>query len=215
MSSPQFSNHHCKLTNTGNKKFLNALSDQYLSNLSNVQLGRTLGCDRSLIPKLRNNSFVGKYTVLERVFQNLKLDLEDTDYEQVPYDNTDNRNITSLTDETTQFKQALLSLNYKQQSRLFEDFWELDTRHQMGAFLVRGKPYSGQRWLLHRLLDEFRLDTTAYKFPVPLTQREEVYIEDLWRQLSDKLRLNRNASFEEIVQRLYCYWQEGTVILSL
>jgi inactive STAND len=215
VSSPQFSNHHCKLSITGHKKYKDALSEQRLSNLSNLELARTLGCDRSHIPNLDQNTFIGKYTVLKRVFDNLELELEETDYEQVPYHPKTKKPAGLKLDETTQFKHALLSLNYKDQSRLFKDFWDLDTRPQMGAFLVRGKPYSGQRWLLHRLLHEFRLDTTAHKFPVVLPQEREVYIEDLWTRLSNRLQLNRNASVEEIVQRLYNYWQEGTVILSL
>ncbi|MBO3457636.1 hypothetical protein G7B40_008865 [Aetokthonos hydrillicola Thurmond2011] len=115
-------------------------------------------------------------------------------------------------------RMALLSLNYTQQVTEFKDFWESDLS-QIGCFLIRGKQQDCQRWLVHRLLHKssqcFPDSTTGKKIRISLPTHKENYIDEVWKRLGKDLGFQSltSPSPDELAERAYDYWQDGTVVI--
>ncbi|MFB2837803.1 hypothetical protein [Floridanema evergladense] len=109
---------------------------------------------------------------------------------------------------------ALLKLGYGKQAILFKT---LIKKLSVGSFLIYGEPEYGQRWLLNRLIkQQISQSTTNKVIRIVLnriTQKNDVSA--LWRELAGRVDLRRKSSPEEIIERIYKWWQTQNVILII
>jgi len=109
--------------------------------------------------------------------------------------------------------QALLKLGYRKQVILFKRFLKSQS---IAAFLIRGSPDYGQRWLLNRLITQhIRYGTTGKVLRIQLDRigrRRD--ISALWRELAGRVGLlGKQRTPLKIVERVYGWWQTQNVIL--
>ena len=109
---------------------------------------------------------------------------------------------------------ALLTLNYKEQVRLFRRF--VEEKHHIGAFLIHGDPEYGQAWLLHRLLRQFPQNLTCKVFPFSFQRLGKGRsLDALWREVGNWVGLTQCRSPEAILERIHELWQTQSVIIVL
>jgi inactive STAND/TIR domain len=112
--------------------------------------------------------------------------------------------------------EALLSLNYKQQTKTFREV--IEKKPHVGAFLIHGGLDYGQIWLLHRLVNNTsvrNVDKPLFRFP--LRRRAcGVTLEALWRSLGKWVNgHNPPKSPQIIAERIYELWKKQSIILIL
>ncbi|MDF5737723.1 MULTISPECIES: hypothetical protein [unclassified Nostoc] len=108
---------------------------------------------------------------------------------------------------------ALMKLGYREQTRAFRRFIET---HSVGAFLIHGSLYYGQRWLLNRLVRHVPDIMTGKIVRIELsriTRRSDSAA--LWRELGGRVGLGRQSSIPEIAERVYQWWRTQDVLLIL
>jgi inactive STAND/TIR domain len=108
---------------------------------------------------------------------------------------------------------ALSNLNYIEQRKLFRYF--IDSNYNIGSFLLHGKKWSGQDWLLNELLRQVdNLSTARYfKFSFGSICCGGGF-EDLWYDLGEWIGQN-TCSPNKIVEEIYALWQTKTIIFIL
>ncbi|WP_017660035.1 caspase family protein [Baaleninema simplex] len=106
------------------------------------------------------------------------------------------------------FLRLLFCLNYKKPDRIFREFMEEFDR-RVGAFWIRGKRDSAQKWLLYRLWVDF-VPGSIQAFKKTFKIRTGSRIEDLWQQLASWLETEAepNAIVEEILEQ----WQNKKTV---
>ncbi|WP_448267030.1 hypothetical protein [Nostoc sp. DSM 114159] len=109
---------------------------------------------------------------------------------------------------------ALLKLGYREQTRAFRRFIETNS---VGAFLIHGSLYYGQRWLLNRLMRQNLPNIMTGKVVrielSRIARRSDSAA--LWRELSGRVGLGRQSSIPEIAERVYQWWLTQNVLLIL
>ncbi|MBN3924083.1 hypothetical protein [Nostoc sp. NMS4] len=109
---------------------------------------------------------------------------------------------------------ALLKLGYREQTRTFRRFIET---HSVGAFLIHGSLYYGQRWLLNRLVRQNVPNIITGKVVrielSRIARRSDSAA--LWRELGGRVGLGRQSSIPEIAERVYQWWLTQNVLLIL
>jgi hypothetical protein len=124
------------------------------------------------------------------------------------------QDIPEKTLDTSQLYNALLTLNYHEQVRLFRQF--LEQSRQVGAFMIHGEPSYGQSWLLHRLIRGVPRSSTGIVFPFSFKRLARGRsLEVLWRELAGWVGLKNLYSPQSIVEQVHKLWQTQTVILIL
>lgn len=109
---------------------------------------------------------------------------------------------------------ALLTLNYKEQVRLFRRF--VEEKHRIGTFLIHGEPEYGQGWLLHRLLRQFPQYLTVKVFPFSFQRMGRGRsLDALWRELGSWAGLTNCGSPQMILEQIHRLWLTQSVILVL
>ncbi|MCW5316730.1 hypothetical protein GTQ43_23810 [Nostoc sp. KVJ3] len=107
---------------------------------------------------------------------------------------------------------ALLKLGYREQTRAFRKFIET---HSVGAFLISGSLYYGQRWLLNRLVRQNVPNIMTGKVVrielSRIARRSDSAA--LWRELGGRVGLGRQSSIAEIAERVYQWWLTQNVLL--
>ncbi|MBD2560315.1 MULTISPECIES: hypothetical protein [Nostoc] len=107
---------------------------------------------------------------------------------------------------------ALLKLGYREQTRSFRRFIET---HSVGAFLIHGSLYYGQRWLLNRLVVQNVPNIMTGKVVrielSRIARRSDSAA--LWRELGGRVGLGRQSSIPEIAERVYQWWRTQNVLL--
>ncbi|MBD2251798.1 hypothetical protein [Nostoc parmelioides] len=116
------------------------------------------------------------------------------------------------TSESERLYYALLKLGYQNQIRSFKKF--IDTQ-SIGAFLIHGSLYYGQRWLLNRLARRHVPQNIPSKNVIVDLSRiaRQSDITALWRELSSRVGLGRQSPVSEITERVYKWWQTQNVLL--
>lgn len=116
--------------------------------------------------------------------------------------------------DSNELYSALLTLNYKEQVRLFRRF--VEEKRRIGAFLIHGEPEYGQGWLLHRLLRQFPQNLTVKVFPFSFQRMGRGRCLDaLWRELGSWAGLTNYCSPQMIVEQIHRLWLTQSVILVL
>ncbi|WP_341525412.1 hypothetical protein WKK05_22825 [Nostoc sp. UHCC 0302] len=107
---------------------------------------------------------------------------------------------------------ALLKLGYREQARAFRRLIET---HSIGAFLIHGSLYYGQRWLLNRLVVQHLPHIMTGKIIrielSRIARRSDSAA--LWRELGGRVGLGRQSSIPEIAERVYQWWRTQNVLL--
>ncbi|MBE8997870.1 hypothetical protein IQ274_06465 [Nostoc sp. LEGE 12447] len=118
----------------------------------------------------------------------------------------------SKSSESERLYYALLKLGYHTQVRTFKRF--IDTQ-SIGAFLIHGSLYYGQRWLLNRLARRHVPENIPGKEVIIDLSRiaRQSDVAALWRELSSRVGLGRQSSISEIAERVYKWWQTQNVLL--
>ena len=120
----------------------------------------------------------------------------------------------TLENEEERFVKALLDLNYKDQVKTFRIFNKI--QHHTGAFLIHGKPYNGQRFLLNQLSRYIPLSTEDKVIPINLFRRGlPVSIDFVWHELAQNVRLTGRSSHEYIARHLNKVLANRNVILII
>jgi len=108
--------------------------------------------------------------------------------------------------ELNHFVETLWKLNYKQERKALEEFFESD--RQVGAFWIGGRGRSGQRWLVNRLWQDSVSDSTANK--LSLSVRSHWTVDEICQRLGGKLGTEGTA--EAIADRLAANWEKGEAV---
>jgi len=106
--------------------------------------------------------------------------------------------------------QALLSLNYEAQARLF---FPLANAHPLIALLVQGPNEFGQRWLVNRLLRKYASGKRRPPFRFDLTRLSRGNsAADIWRELRVEFDLPRSATPQQVAERICDCWKTAHVL---
>jgi hypothetical protein len=113
-------------------------------------------------------------------------------------------------------KSAFLGLNYKAQ---FDPFENWVNNYKMGAFLIRGEPNRGQRWLVNRLV--YQKFPHAYDSGKLITiqrattkKEQDSYRDDVWTKLGRQLGLQNRITAEKCVEQALERWKNETLIIA-
>jgi transcriptional regulator with XRE-family HTH domain len=218
----------CILTCSGQEKLKNALSKR---SYTQQELSDEARLDRAVISKILHNIFasdskpqkaVTRKSLSDFCSECLKIDLEETDYDNPPKTQVrqrrHNQTSTSLKiDYATlpesnceKLKCALEELNYANQKFLFDK--AINQVKPAATFLIHGKPNYGQRWLVNLLKYEIPYHTNAWQKSLYIKPHRR-NIQTLWESLAEELETS--ASPEAIAQKFYHHWQRTTVILAI
>lgn len=118
----------------------------------------------------------------------------------------------ATTSDCERLHHALLKLGYQAQVRSFNRFIDVKP---IGAFLIHGSLYYGQRWLLNRLARRHVPQNVAGKNVIVDLSRiaRQSDTAALWRELARRVGLNRHNTNSEITERVYQWWQTQNVLL--
>ncbi len=111
---------------------------------------------------------------------------------------------------STKLYQALLRLNYIEQTKVFKCLTDLSP---VGAFIIHGDPYYGQRWLLNRLLKQVFHTPGEIPLTITFSPRRRWDFQVVLREIGQQTGIRNPLSLTEIVEQLYRRWQQGTVVL--
>ena len=108
------------------------------------------------------------------------------------------------------------TLDYNDQARYFDVF--LESNYLGGAFLIQGIPKGGQRWLTNRLVkqhfpDDYETDKLISISADP--SAKEIYIDEIWKKLGDKLEKLKKPTPEKCRQAAFERWKNGTLIIAI
>ncbi len=111
--------------------------------------------------------------------------------------------------------QALLTLNYDEQENEFKKFCNSKKKTpQFGLFLIQGEPKRCHELLVKRLVQRYFSSTTAEnKISIHPPEHGDVFREDLWKRLGKALNQENANHPEELVEVVYSYWLNNTVII--
>lgn len=217
------------LNDAAHERLWTAIKKEYGSEPNISKLSRDAGLAPKVIRKIRDRtnpqngapSPVSRSS-LDRIFSHFNLDLDlKRDCEEVSAPQPPPRvNTTQSQAGLPAFyylREALQDLNYRQQDRFYSDFVDesCDADCAAGIVLICGEASSGQRWLVNRLIRAYLPEMrNPNKIPIYL-RGGDVYIQDLWQQLGDRLLNNRDISPSDLVETLYKLWQQDHVVLVI
>ncbi|MFE4107829.1 trypsin-like peptidase domain-containing protein [Almyronema epifaneia] len=114
--------------------------------------------------------------------------------------------------DSEQLYRTLMKLGYRQQVR---QFTQLIRKHAIAALLIYGDPGYGQKWLLNRLVNQhLPHNLTGKVVKVDLSRRvRRSDVSALWRELARRVGLKGQPVPEEIIQRVYRWWETQNVLL--
>ena len=108
----------------------------------------------------------------------------------------------------------LLKLGYERQ---VQEFVKLIQTQSLGAFVIHGSLNYGQKWLLHRLVEQYVPQTlNAYTIIMDFsTAVSKTGINDFWRQLGLHSGLQADSSPKEIAEKTYRRWQTESILIVI
>lgn len=214
-SQPKKNRKSCVLTESGRKKLNDALDRKFPEGYNATELAGESGIHRDTISKILDKPqepIIHKN--LDSLFSLLKIDLDETDWENPPKTKApprpQNQTSTSLTTDCEKLKNALMELNYRKQKILFDE--AISHVKPAATFLIHGKPNYGQSWLLNLLKDKLPYHMNALPNLVKIAPNRKD-IQTIWESLAHQL--GTSASPEAIRKQYYQHLQTTTVILTI
>jgi hypothetical protein len=113
-------------------------------------------------------------------------------------------------DISTKLYQALLRLNYIEQAKVFRRLTDVS---QIGAFIIHGDQYHGQRWLLNRLVNQILLTPGESPISIAFSPQRSWNFHAVLREIGRQIGRNYPALIAEIVDILCNIWQQRTIVL--
>ncbi len=235
MYTQKGSDHRCLLEPKGQQKLANALKPIFnKEKVTNTAISSLTGLDRELFAKIQKGKDPVTFSSLDKLFyklhqeliklygnsyhQRLQIDVmtlkEGEDYRTLPNGQSFSRNPIN-SQNVNRLAKALLKLNYEAQC---DPFRNLITNQitRVGAFLIQGEPKHGQRWLIHRLLeDNIPKDyVTLKQIKVHFNHSQEVNIDEVWHRLAKQLGVPEGKT-ENYVDKTFEYWKTQTVAIKI
>ncbi|MGB3491103.1 MAG: hypothetical protein WBA57_00130 [Elainellaceae cyanobacterium] len=195
------------------------LHEQFGECPTHSALARSLNIDRETISKIRNRRKGVVFSKIEILFGSVDLDVDEvTDCEpptEIAKSSVNRASKSSEIPIRKQVQEALAKINYRNQVKTYSDF-VYECPHCVGAFFVGGKAYSGQRWLVNRVIREFLPDIGSANKIIISPRSGEICLEDVWRQLGDRLLRNPHIEDAELLVEALCQlWEDDHVALVL
>ncbi len=120
--------------------------------------------------------------------------------------------------QESRFYEALLDLDYDEQTETFRRFAAIEDRAHVGAFLIHGESHHGQAWLLNRLITDADIENTekrsyTFSFARKTIGRElDELLYDISSWLDDRDPLD---SPEPIIRKVYQLWLKQSVVFKI